>query len=70
MAKKIILEFTERQMLAFIDILDTNEAMIGGSELLPDGSSWDGIMDKNLKLMDKMLKKNGYRRTSGSTNNE
>jgi hypothetical protein len=55
MAKKIKLELTERQLEALIDITDTIAGMIG------TGGDFD-LMEKEVILIDRMLKKNGYER--------
>ena len=55
MAKKIKLELTERQLLAVIDVTSNMSAMIGV------GSDFDDIV-KEIRLIDKMLKNNGYKR--------
>lgn len=55
MAKKIKLEITEAQLLAIINMADDMSAMIGGGD---NDSDWI----KNIKLVDKMLNKNGYKR--------
>tara|TARA_R110000782_G_C14681059_1_gene400028 strand:+ start:493 stop:669 length:177 start_codon:yes stop_codon:yes gene_type:complete len=55
MANKIKLELTERQLEALIDITDTIAGMIG------TGSDFD-LMEKEVILIDRMLKKNGYER--------
>ena len=55
MTKKIKLELTERQLEALIDITDTIAGMIG------TGSDFD-LMEKEVILIDRMLKKNGYER--------
>ena len=55
MAKKIKLELTERQLQALMDVTDTISAMIGC------GSDFDE-MAKEVMLVDRMLKKNGYKR--------
>ena len=52
----IILKVTEAQLNATIDMVDTISAMIGC------GSDFDPINNKNVKLFDRMLKKNGYSR--------
>jgi hypothetical protein len=54
MAKKIILELTEAQFLAMIDLADTISAQRGCDLDFTDES------DKNLRLFDRMLKKKGY----------
>ena len=55
MSKNIKLEFTERQFEALIDITDDLSSTIGC------GGS-DDILSKNIKLIDRMLLKNGYKR--------
>ena len=56
MAKKIKLELTEAQFLAMIDLADTISALRGGDIDFTDEAN------KNLRLFDRMLKKNGYKR--------
>ena len=56
MSKKIKLELTEAQFYAMIDLADTISAMRGvGAEFTEEAN-------KNLRLFDRMLKKNGYKR--------
>ena len=55
MAKKIKLELTERQFEALIDTIDNTSAMIGCGDD-------DDVWEKNIKLLDRMLLKNGYKR--------
>ena len=56
MAKKIKLEITEAQLIALIEIVDESSAMIGV------GEDEDIIRIKRIRLMDRMLKNNGYKR--------
>lgn len=56
MAKKIKLELTEAQMMALIDLIDESSSMIGV------GEDEDIYRIKRLRLMDRMLKNNGYKR--------
>jgi len=56
MAKKIKLEFTEAQFEALICITDETSSMIGVGE--PE----DVIRARYVRLIDRMLKKNGYKR--------
>lgn len=56
MAKKIKLELTEAQFLAMIDIADTISAMRG------EGGDFTIEASRNLRLFDRMLKNNGYKR--------
>ena len=56
MAKKITLELTEAQFSAMIDLADTISAQRGC------GSDFTDEANKNLRLFDRMLKKNGYKR--------
>lgn len=56
MAKKIKLEMTEPQFSAMCDMVDTISAMLG------EGSNFTIEQSKNIKLFDRMLKKNGYKR--------
>jgi hypothetical protein len=53
--KKIILELTELEMLALTDLIDTYSA-------LSEGISDDGEAQRDLKKVDNMLKKNGFKR--------
>jgi len=55
MAKKIKLEMTEAQLKAIMNLADDISAMVGGGD---DDSIWI----KNVKLVDRMLKNNGYKR--------
>lgn len=54
--KKIKLELTQAQFLAIIDVTNTISAMIGV------GSDFDPEQTKNVRLIDRMLKNNGYKR--------
>jgi hypothetical protein len=54
MAKVIILKMTEKELIALTDCLDTFSAL---SEGLMD----DNTARNDLKKVDKMLKKNGYK---------
>ena len=54
--KKIKLELTEAQFLAVIDMADTLSAMLGCDKDFTDEQT------KNLRLFDRMLAKNGYKR--------
>lgn len=56
MAKKIKLELTEAQFLAIVDLADTISAMRG------EGGDFTIEANKNLRLFDRMLKNNGYKR--------
>ena len=65
MAKeKIKLELTELEMSSIIDILYTIEGMYGTSdtETSDDLIDWDTCMKKDIRRIDKMLKRNGYKR--------
>jgi hypothetical protein len=53
--KKIILELTELEMEALTDLIDTYSA-------LSEGISDDGAAQRDLKKVDNMLKKNGFKR--------
>lgn len=53
--KKHILELTDLEILALIDILDSFSSF-------SDGIEDDGEAKKDLKKVDLMLKKNGYKR--------
>lgn len=54
--KKIKLELTKAQFLALLDVTSTISAMIGV------GSDFDPEQIKNVRLIDRMLKNNGYER--------
>jgi len=54
MAKKIKLELTEAQFVCLIDAIDTLSSTIGG------GEEYDIEQNKNVRSLDRMLKKNGY----------
>ena len=56
MAKKIKFEITEAQLIAIIEIVDESSAMIGV------GEDEDKLRIKRIKLFDRMLKNNGYKR--------
>jgi hypothetical protein len=66
MAKKYNLEITAREMEALLDMVSTIESEIGGSaeanETAEGVGSFDVIQTKNLRIFDKMLKRNGYKR--------
>ena len=55
MAKKIKLEMTERQLEAIMDVTSTISGMLG------IGNDFDEL-GKEVMLIDRMLKKNGYKR--------
>lgn len=55
MAKKIKLEITEAQLNAIIEIASDVSAMLGCGDD-------DKIWIKHLKLIDRMLNRNGYKR--------
>ena len=56
MAKKIVLELTEAQFFAIIDMADTISAMSGVD------SDFTKESEKNVRLFDRMMKNNGYKR--------
>jgi len=58
MAKKIKLEITEPQLLALIEITNEASAMLGCGDRNDDcdRARW-------IRLIDRMLKNNGYKRT-------
>ena len=61
MAKKIILEFTVAQLNALITIVDDISGMTGCADPYDDkGGTWDIDTKKNVMLVDRMLKKNGF----------
>jgi hypothetical protein len=55
MSKKIKLELTKLEFIALIDSIDTYSSLC-------DGINDDGTSRKDLKKVDEMLKKNGYKR--------
>lgn len=55
MANKIKIELTEPQLRAIIELTNDISAMIGCGD---NDDEWN----KNVKLIDRMLKKNGYER--------
>lgn len=55
MPKKIKLELTEAQLIAIIELTNDISAMIGCGD---DDSEWI----KNVRLIDRMLNKNGFKR--------
>lgn len=57
MAKKIKLEITEAQFIALIEITNECSSMIGGGD---DKDDKDRI--RWVKLVDRLLKNNGYKR--------
>ncbi|EKT4508372.1 hypothetical protein AAIP42_000031 [Flavobacterium psychrophilum] len=57
MAKKIKLELTEPQFTALIDVVDTLSAMLGTGD-----ADFDLIGAKQIRAIDRMLLKNGYKR--------
>lgn len=57
MAKKIKLEVTEAQLLAIVDIADTLKSMVG-----TDDEDFNKEALKQIRLIDTMLNKNGYKR--------
>lgn len=66
MAKKTILEFTDREIEALTEIIETIESMYGCSaeagEQMQGVESWDDGMRREIRQIDKMLKRNGYTR--------
>ena len=56
MAKKIKLELTEAQFYSLIDVIDTISAQLGCDLDFTQEQS------KNVRLLDRMLLKNGYKR--------
>ena len=57
MAKKIKLELTEPQFIALIDVVDTLSAMLGTGD-----ADFDLLGAKQIRAIDRMLLKNGYKR--------
>lgn len=62
MAKKIKLEFTERQLECLISLIETIEAMQGCSDGDGSGSEFDEETAIEIKNLDRMFKMNGYKR--------
>lgn len=59
--KKFVI--TEAQLRAIINITDDISAMLGSAEEYDDkGNNWDKDTEHNVKLIDRFLKKNGYKR--------
>ncbi len=58
MAKKIKLELTEAQFYCLVDVVDTISAQIGCLD-----EDFNKDQEKNVRLLDRMLLKNGYKRT-------
>lgn len=56
MSKKIKLEVTEAQLAAIMSMTDDISAMLGVGD---DDTEWS----KYVRLIDRMLKKNGYKRS-------
>lgn len=63
MSKKIVLEFTEKQLESFLSIIGSTEAMIGGSDgQLEEGETdFDKETKKELKNIYRMFKSNGFK---------
>lgn len=57
MAKKVKLELTQPQFRCLIDVIDTVSAQIGCLDI-----DFNEEQSKNVKLLDRMLLKNGYKR--------
>ena len=55
MAKKILLEITEKELESLKNIVDEASAMIGRGDDDPIRIKW-------IKLVDRMLEKNGFKR--------
>lgn len=56
-------EITKAQLLAIICITDDISGMIGSAEDYDEkGNDWDNDTKKRVKLVDRFLKKNGYKR--------
>lgn len=55
MAKKITISFTPTQLVALTDLLDTISA-------ISDGFDDDGTTKKQIKKIDSLLLKHGYKR--------
>ena len=56
MSRKIKLELTYPQFTAMVDMVDTISALSGS------GSDFTDEATKNIRLFDRMLKNNGYKR--------
>ena len=57
MAKKIKLKLTEPQFTALIEVVDTLSAMLGTGD-----EDFDLLGAKQIRAIDRMLLKNGYKR--------
>ena len=57
MSKKIKLELTEAQFYCLIDVIDTVSAQTGCLD-----EDFNKEQNKNVLLLDRMLKNNGYKR--------
>lgn len=70
--KNITLTFTPREINAFTSIIDTIESMQGGSaeadEVIVGVSDWDDETKRQIKDVDKMFKRNGYKRANQLSN--
>ena len=55
--KKINLKITKPQLIAIMELCNDVSAMVGGGDDKPDK-----IWKKDLKLIDRMLKNNGFKR--------
>ena len=56
-------EITKAQLLAIICITDDISGMIGSAEDYDEkGNNWDNDTKKRVRLVDRFLKKNGYKR--------
>jgi len=53
--KKITLEFTPAELNALLSLRDDTESAIGGSDI-------DAYMNNQVRLIDRMLKANGYKK--------
>lgn len=63
MTTKITLELNKEEFLSILNIIETIESMYGCSDSLDDeGNDWDYEMKKEIKVFDKMLKRNKIKR--------
>jgi hypothetical protein len=66
MSAKLKIEMSVYEMAAIIDMIDSMEAMIDGSgddnENMEGSVSFDKETKRTIKIFDKMLKRNGYKR--------
>lgn len=56
-------EITKAQLLAIVDVFNDVEGMMGTADDYDNkGNSWDKDTKRRVKLIDRFLNKNGYKR--------